>query len=72
MKKTLIIKILPATTGGWVCIAANGEKPFEGKLHPSYKAAIDALDAAYRNDTWHGHRVTDSRTRKQVYEIDID
>ena len=67
MKKTLIIKILPATTGGWVCIAANGEKPFEGKLHPSYKAAIDALDAAY-----HGHRVTDSRTRKQVYEIDID
>ena len=68
MKKTLIRIVRNITNkGGWICISENGEKPFGNRIHPSYKAALADLDAAY-----HGHRVTDSRTRKQVYEIDID
>jgi len=70
--KTLIIKVLrDVDKGGWVCIATNGDQPFGGRIHPSIEDAIADLEAAYGNDTWHGHRVTLDYLA-DGYEIDID
>jgi hypothetical protein len=56
-----------AKDDGWVCVAANGDLPFEGRIHATKEDAMDDLDAAYNNNTWHGTRHTDI-----AYSIDCE
>jgi hypothetical protein len=63
--KTLTIKI-ERTDGGFICRAANGDLPFEGRVHATRAAAIDDLNSAYDNATWHGRQTAEG------YEIVID
>jgi len=64
--KRLTIVVEPKGDG-WVCVAANGELPFEGRIHESKEAAMDDLDAAYNNHTWRGTRHTDI-----AYSIEVE
>lgn len=59
--------IVEAKDDGWVCVAANGELPFEGRVHETKEDAMDDLDAAYNNNTWHGIRHTDI-----AYSIEVE
>lgn len=64
--KRLTIIIEPKDDG-YVCVAANGELPFEGRVHETKEAAMDDLNAAYNNNTWHGTQHTDI-----AYSIEVD
>ena len=64
--KRLTIIVEPKDDG-FVCVAANGDLPFEGRIHPTKEAAMNDLDAAYDNVTWHGTRHTDI-----AYSIEVD
>lgn len=37
---------------GYVCIATNGDLPFEGRKHESVADAINDLRMAYGGNTW--------------------
>jgi len=63
--KQLKINIVKVESG-YICQAKNGEMPFEGRVHPSKVAAYADLDAAYRNNTWRGHKT------KTGYQITTD
>ena len=63
--KTLTIKITKKENG-YVCIASNGDMPFEGRIHPTKKDALNCLNAAYNNVTWRG------RVTSRGYSIDVD
>jgi hypothetical protein len=63
--KRMTIKI-EAKNNGFVCVASNGDLPFEGRVHASKPDAIKDLDAAYNNPTWHGKKTSNG------YSIVID
>lgn len=64
--KTLTINIEPKGDG-YVCIATNGDLPFEGRIHTTIENAFGDLNAAYDNNTWHGKKNSNTQ-----YSIDIN
>lgn len=64
--KRLTISVEPKDDG-WVCIAANGDLPFEGRIHDSKEDAMNDLEKAYNNNTWHGMQHTDI-----TYSIEVE
>lgn len=66
MSNELIIKI-EESENGFICIAENGDKPFEGREHKTITDAVENLTAAYKGDLWNLKKINET-----TFKIDID
>ena len=64
--KRLAINIVK-TEPGYVCIASNGDLPFEGRVHATRTEAMEHLWAAYRD-----HEVWHTRETRRGVSIQVD